>query len=111
MRTTIEVSHKFNLGDIVYGIHRDKAVKAKITLIEYQLTESILTDTVCEKIKYFAMSLDEPLNESYSWNYSFAFTNDDKTWFKSKDDAIDYLKTQIDKITTDDYNQTFVANN
>lgn len=108
MRTTIEVSHKFNLGDVVYGICRDKAVKAKITLIEYQLTESILTDTVCEKIKYFAMSLDKPSNESYSCrDYSFSFTNDDKTWFKSKDDAIDYLKTQIDKITTDDYNINF----
>lgn len=105
MRTTIEVNPKFKLGDIVYGIYRDKAVKAKITLIEYQLTESILTDTICEKIKYFATSLDKPSNESYSCrDYNFGFTNDDKTWFKSKDDAIDYLKTQIDKITTDEYN-------
>ena len=37
------------------------------------------------------------------------FNNNCNTVFKSKDDVIDYLKTQIDRVTTDDYTINYEA--
>ena len=109
MKKVIEFNPKYNLGDIIYGIHDNKVVKAKITSVNYHRKSTLVTDTFLNDVTYGATDVNETL-ESY---YIRENTNNtvNGVWFKSKDDAIDYLKTQIDKITTDDYNQTFTANN
>ena len=104
MKKTIEFNPKYNLGDIVYGIFNNEAVKAKITEINYGKRTTLVNDDCFTNITYIAESLIS------STTYIIS-KFEEGVWFKSKDDAIDYLKTQIDKITTDDYNQTFTANN
>lgn len=106
MKKVIEFNPKYNLGDIVYGIFNSEAVKAKITEICYNKKSTLVNDDCFTNITYIANSLIN--STTYIIN---EFDKGNGVWFKSKDDAIDYLKTQIDKITTDDYNQTFTANN
>ena len=99
MKKTIEFNPKYNLGDIVYGIHDNKAVKAKITEINYGKRSTLVNDDCFTNITYIANSLIS--STTYIIN---KFDKGNGVWFKSKDDIIDYLKTQIDKITTDEYN-------
>ena len=103
MRTTIEISHRFDLGDIVYAIVDNKVVKGKITRISYSIETEIIDDTSNISVTYNMFDVND--------KKSFWIKDNNKTIFKSKDDIIDFLKIQIDKITTDDYNQTFTANN
>lgn len=99
MKKTIEFNPIYNLGDIVYGIFNNEVVKAKITEICYGKRSTLVNDNCFTNITYIANSLISSttyiINEYDKWN---------GVWFKSKDDAIDYLKIQIDKITTDEYN-------
>ncbi len=99
MKKVIEFNPIFNIGDIIYGIFNDEAVKAKITEINYGKRTTLVNDDCFTTITYIAESLIS--STTYIIN---KFDKGSGVWFKTKDDAIDYLKTQIDKITTDEYN-------
>ena len=101
MKKTVEVNPRFNVGDIVYAITSNKAVKSKITNICYTITDNIVRGIENIDITYDAIIIGDDLN--------FHFNNNCNTIFKSKDDVIDYLKTQIDRITTDDYTINYEA--
>ena len=98
MKKVIEFNPKYNLGDIVYGIFNNEVVKAKITEISYGKRSTLVNDDYFTSITYIADSLIS--STTYIIN---KFDKGNGVWFKSKDDVIDYLKTQIDKVTTDDY--------
>ena len=98
MKKVIDYNPKYNLGDIVYGIFNNEVVKAKITEISYGKRSTLVNDDYFTSITYIADSLIS--TTTYIIN---KFDKGNGVWFKSKDDIIDYLKTQIDKITTDDY--------
>ena len=102
MKKVIEFNPIYNVGDIVYGIFENKAVKAKIISISYSSQSNMIADNHID-ISYEAVNTN---NKIYSTYYIREDANNtlNGVWFKSKDDAIDYLKTQIDKITTDEYN-------
>ena len=99
MKKVIEFNPKYNLGDIVYGIFNNEVVKAKITEISYGKRSTLVNDDYFTSITYIADSLIS--TTTYIIN---KFDKGNGVWFKSKDDIIDYLKTQIDKRTTDEYN-------
>lgn len=99
MKKVIEFNLKYNLGDIVYGIFNNETVKAKISEINYGKRSTLVNDDCFTNITYIAESLIS--STTYIIN---EFDKGNGVWFKSKDDAIDYLKIQIDKITTDEYN-------
>ena len=98
MKKVIEFNPKYNLGDIVYGIFNNEVVKAKITEISYGKRSTLVNDDYFTSITYIADSLIS--STTYIIN---EFDKGNGVWFKLKDDVIDYLKTQIDKVTTDDY--------
>ena len=98
MKKVIEFNPKYNLGDIVYGIFNNEVVKAKITEISYGKRSTLVNDDYFTSITYIADSLIS--STTYIIN---KFDKGNGVWFKSKDDIIDYLKTQIDRVTTDDY--------
>ena len=98
MKKVIEFNPKYNLGDIVYGIFNNEIVKAKITEISYGKRSTLVNDDYFTSITYIADSLIS--STTYIIN---KFDKGNGVWFKSKDDIIDYLKTQIDRVTTDDY--------
>ena len=98
MKKVIEFNPKYNLGDIVYGIFNNEVVKAKITEISYGKRSTLVNDDYFTSITYIADSLIS--STTYIIN---KFDKGNGVWFKSKDDVIDYLKTQIDRVTTDDY--------
>ena len=102
MKKVIEFNPIYNVGDIVYGIFENKAVKAKITSISYSSQSNMIADNQIA-ISYEAVNTN---NKIYGTYYIKEDNNNtlNGVWFKSKDDAIDYLKIQIDKITTDEYN-------
>lgn len=102
MKKVIEFNHTYNVGDIVYGIFENKAVKAKITSINYNSQSNMVTDNHIG-ISYEAANTNDKIYGTY-YIREDANNTLNGVWFKSKDDAIDYLKTQIDKITTDEYN-------
>ena len=104
MKKVIEFNPKYNLGDIVYGIFNNEVVKAKITEISYGKRSTLVNNDYFTSITYIADSLIS--STTYIIN---KFDKGNGVWFKSKDDVIDYLKTQIDKITTDDYNINYEA--
>lgn len=104
MKKVIEFNPKYNLGDIVYGIFNNEVVKAKITEISYGKRSTLVNDDYFTSITYIADSLIS--STTYIIN---KFDKGNGVWFKSKDDIIDYLKTQIDKITTDDYTINYEA--
>ena len=103
MKKTVEFNSKFNLGDVVYGIDiNDKSTKAKITSIVYNKKDTVATENYINEVNYEATLLDGSTNVCYINKHS-------KNWFKSKDELIDYLKTQIDRVTTDDYTINYEA--
>ena len=104
MKKVIEFNPKYNLGDIVYGIFNNEVVKAKITEISYGKRSTLVNDDYFTSITYIADSLIS--STTYIIN---KFDKGNGVWFKSKDDIIDYLKTQIDRITTDDYTINYEA--
>ena len=104
MKKVIEFNPKYNLGDIVYGIFNNEVVKAKITEISYGKRSTLVNDDYFTSITYIADSLIS--TTTYIIN---KFDKGNGVWFKSKDDIIDYLKTQIDKVTTDDYTINYEA--
>ena len=104
MKKVIEFNPKYNLGDIVYGIFNNEVVKAKITEISYGKRSTLVNDDYFTSITYIADSLIS--STTYIIN---KFDKGNGVWFKSKDDVIDYLKTQIDKVTTDDYTINYEA--
>ena len=53
-------------------------------------------------VSYEAVLLDGSLGTCH-------ITKHCKEWFKTKDELIDYLKTQIDRVTTDDYTINYEA--
>ena len=101
MKKIIEVNPKFSVGDIVYAVTGNKAVKGKITNICYTITDNIVRGIENIVITYDAIIIGDGL--------IFHFNNNCNTIFKSKDDVIDYLKTQIDRVTTDDYTINYEA--
>lgn len=103
MKKTVEFNTRFNLGDIVYGIEaHGKSIKAKITAIVYNKKDTIIAENYINDVSYEATLLDGS-SDVYYINKHY------KHWFKSKDDLIDYLKTQIDRVTTDDYTINYEA--
>ena len=103
MKKTVEFNTRFNLGDIVYGIDiNNKSTKAKITSIVYNQKDTVATENYINEVNYEATLLDGSIDICYINKYS-------KNWFKSKDELIDYLKTQIDRVTTDDYTINYEA--
>ena len=104
MKKVIEFNPKYNLGDIVYGIFNNEVVKAKITEIGYGKRSTLVNDDYFTSITYIADSLIS--STTYIIN---KFDKGNGVWFKSKDDIIDYLKTQIDRVTTDDYTINYEA--
>ena len=104
MKKVIEFNPKYNLGDIVYGIFNNEVVKAKITEISYGKRSTLVNDDYFTSITYIADSLIS--STTYIIN---KFDKGNGVWFKSKDDIIDYLKTQIDRVTTDDYTINYEA--
>ena len=104
MKKVIEFNPKYNLGDIVYGIFNNEVVKAKITEISYGKRSTLVNDDYFTSITYIADSLIS--STTYIIN---EFDKGNGVWFKSKDDIIDYLKTQIDRVTTDDYTINYEA--
>ena len=104
MKKVIEFNPKYNLGDIVYGIFNNEVVKAKITEISYGKRSTLVNDDYFTSITYIADSLIS--STTYIIN---KFDKGNGVWFKSKDDVIDYLKTQIDRVTTDDYTINYEA--
>ena len=104
MKKTVEFNTRFNLGDIVYGIDiNNKSTKAKITSIVYNKKDTIATENYINDVSYEAVLLDGSLSTCYINEVHC------KGWFKTKDELIDYLKTQIDRITTDDYTINYEA--
>ena len=99
MKKTIEVNPKFNVGDIVYVMYNNRIVKGKVKKILYDIEDDIIRGLTITDIRYSIIDLEDEIDMMFFKNYD--------NIFKSKDDAIDYLKTQIDKITTDDYNINF----
>ena len=99
MKKTIEVNPKFNVGDIVYVMYNNRIVKGKVKKILYDIEDDIIRGLTITDIRYSIIDLEDKIDMMF-------FKNHDNI-FKSKDDAIDYLKTRIDKITTDDYNINF----
>ena len=99
MKKTIEVNPKFNVGDIVYVMYNNRIVKGKVKKILYDIEDDIIRVLTITDIRYSIIDLEDEIDMMFFKNYD--------NIFKSKDDAIDYLKTQIDKITTDDYNINF----
>ena len=99
MKKTIEVNPKFNVGDIVYAMYNNRIVKGKVKKILYDIEDDIIRGLTITDIRYSIIDLEDEIDMMFFKNYD--------NIFKSKDDAIDYLKTQIDKITTDDYNINF----
>ena len=104
MKKVIEFNPKYNLGDIVYGIFNNEVVKAKITEISYGKRSTLVNDDYFTSITYIADSLIS--STTYIIN---EFDKGNGVWFKLKDDVIDYLKTQIDRVTTDDYTINYEA--
>ena len=104
MKKVIEFNPKYNLGDIVYGIFNNEVVKANITEISYGKRSTLVNDDYFTSITYIADSLIS--STTYIIN---KFDKGNGVWFKSKDDVIDYLKTQIDRVTTDDYTINYEA--
>ena len=103
MKKTVEFNTRFNLGDIVYGIDiNDKSTKAKITSIVYNKKDTVATENYINEVNYEATLLDGSTDVCQINKRS-------KNWFKSKDELIDYLKTQIDRVTTDDYTINYEA--
>ena len=103
MKKTVEFNTRFNLGDIVYGIDiNNKSTKAKITSIVYNKKDTVATENYINEVNYEATLLDGSTDVCYIYKHS-------KNWFKSKDELIDYLKTQIDRVTTDDYTINYEA--
>lgn len=102
MKKVIEFNPKYNLGDIVYGIFGNEAVKAKIISINYSKKSTFVSEDFTNRVSYEAAPLDNRISTYYIEENNKCSI--DGVWFKFKDDAIDYLKTQIDKITTDEYN-------
>ena len=96
MKKTIEVNPKFNVGDIVYVMYNNRIVKGKVKKILYDIEDDIIRGLTITDIRYSIIDLEDEIDMMIFKNYD--------NIFKSKDDAIDYLKTQIDKITTDEYN-------
>lgn len=96
MKKTIEVNPKFNVGDIVYVMYNNRIVKSKVKKILYDIEDNIIRGLTITDIRYSIIDLEDEVDMMFFKNYD--------NIFKSKDDAIDYLKTQIDKITTDEYN-------
>ena len=101
MKKTVEVNPRFNVGDIVYAVTGNKAVKSKITNVCYTVSDNIVRGIEEIDITYTALIISDGLD--------FHFNNNCDTVFKSKDDLIDYLKTQIDRVTTDDYTINYEA--
>ena len=99
MKKTIEVNPKFNIGDIVYVMYNNRIIKGKVKKILYDIEDDIIRGLTITDIRYSIIDLEDEVDMMFFKNYD--------NIFKSKDDAIDYLKTQIDKITTDDYNINF----
>ena len=99
MKKTIEVNPKFSVGDIVYVMYNNRIVKGKVKKILYDIEDDIIRGLTITDIRYSIIDLEDEIDMMFFKNYD--------NIFKSKDDAIDYLKTQIDKITTDDYNINF----
>ena len=99
MKKVIEVNPKFNVGDIVYVMYNNRIVKGKVKKILYDIEDDIIRGLTITDIRYSIIDLEDEIDMMFFKNYD--------NIFKSKDDAIDYLKTQIDKITTDDYNINF----
>ena len=95
MKKVIEVNPKFSVGDIIYAVHDNKAVKGKIKDMRYIVEEDIINGQRILDWQYTVVDIN---SKNDFWVYDRY-----KSIFKSKDDIIDYLKTQIDKITTDDY--------
>ena len=102
MKKTVEFNSKFNLGDVVYGIEHNVTVKAKIICINYSKQDTLVKENTINCASYDATPLDNSLNKYY-------IRDDSKNWFKTKDELIDYLKTQIDRVTTDDYTIDYEA--
>lgn len=96
MKKVIEFNPKYNLGDTVYGIFNNKVVKAKIISINYSKKSTLVSEDFANRISYEAAPLDNSFN-TYYINVDNEHSMEG-VWFKSKDDIIDYLKTQIDKI-------------
>ena len=96
MKKVIEFNPKYNLGDIVYGIFNNKAVKAKIISINYNRRSTLVSEDFINRITYEVTPLDNSF-DTYCINGDNDYSMDG-VWFKSKDDIVDYLKTQIDKI-------------
>ena len=95
MKKTIEVNPKFNVGDIVYVMYNNRIVKGKVKKILYDIEDDIIRGLTITDIRYSIIDLEDEIDMMFFMNYD--------NIFKSKDDVIDYLKTQIDKVTTDDY--------
>lgn len=103
MKKTVEFDTRFNLGDIVYGIGvNSKSTKAKITSIVYNKKDTIATENYINDVSYEATLLDGSLSVCY-------INKQCKEWFKTKNELIDYLKTQIDRVTTNDYTINYEA--
>ena len=102
MKKTVEFNTRFNLDDIVYGIFNNESVKAKITSVYYHKKDTLVKENTINCASYDATPLDNSLNKYY-------IRDDSKNWFKTKDELIDYLKTQIDRVTTDDYTINYEA--
>ena len=81
MKKVIEVNPRFNVGNIVYTITGDKAVKSKITNVCYTVSDNIVRGVEEIDITYTALIIGDGLN--------FHFNNNCDTVFKSKDDLID----------------------
>ena len=95
MKKVIEVNPRFSVGDIVYAVTGNKVAKSKITNVCYTVSDNIVRGIEEIDITYTALIIGDGMD--------FHFNNNCNTVFKSKDDVIDYLKTQIDRVTTDDY--------
>ena len=67
----------------------------------YTVSDNIVRGIEEIDITYTALIISDGLD--------FHFNNNCNTVFKSKDDVIDYLKTQIDRVTTDDYTINYEA--
>ena len=101
MKKTIEVNPKFNVGDIVYVMYNNRIVKGKVKKILYDIEDDIIRGLTITDIRYSIIDLEDEIDMMFFKNYD--------NIFKSKDDVIDYLKTQIDKVTTDDYTINYEA--
>ena len=101
MKKTIEVNPKFNVGDIVYVMYNNRIVKGKVKKILYDIEDDIIRGLTITDIRYSIIDLEDEIDMIFFKNYD--------NIFKSKDDVIDYLKTQIDRVTTDDYTINYEA--